>query len=251
MNARFLSFSATAVLLGLSAPLHADLLLTGEYDSATTNANQVDVSATSDANPNELSLATFTTLVETAFANQTGGVVTFDNAGDSLGSIGITEDLVFADNSVLASFSRVNSQQIQSGGGGRTPISGNSGVGGATSYAFDFDEADEITAVGLTILSRSGNGSGNASVVATFLDASGGGVQTVTATSNLADSNGGDDTFFGFSAPDGLFLTRLDISTPYFTYTDDLAVVTPIPEPGALSLVGLGLLTIARCRRIR
>ena len=235
----------------LASPASADLLLTGDYDSATTNPNQIDTSATQDPNADQLSLTSFETLVETAFAAQTGGVATFDNPTDNIPDSGnASQNIAFSDGTVLATFSRIGFISIQSGGGGRTPISGSRGVGGASTYGLDFNQTDQITAVGLTLISRAGNGSGDATVTATFVDAQGNNPQQVTAVSALADSNAGDDTFFGFSAPAGTFLTQLDVSTPYFTYLDDLGLVTgPVPEPGSLGLLSLGALALLPRRR--
>ena len=254
-----MTFRPTALfpVLGLSLGLgvvptaSADLLLTGEYDSATTNANQIDTEATDSANANQLSLTQFKTLVETAFAGQTGGVATFDQAGDSVFSG--DQRLYFADNSVLATFQRTNAgTSVQTGSTNRTPISGASGFGGSDSYGFTFSVDDQITAVGVTLISRLATAS-DATVTATFADAMGAEVQQVAATSNLANSNGGDDTFFGFAAPTGKYLTGLTVSTPgYFTWADDLGVVTGdgvVPEPGSMGLLALGLPCLAARRR--
>lgn len=238
--------SLSLALIGLSVHANADLLLTSDYDSTTTNANQIDVSATSDGG-NELSFTTFETLVEAGFAAQTSGVATFDQTGDVITAS--TGSMRFADNSVLATLTRTGNTEIQSGGGGRTPISGTRGVGGSNSYGFDFNEADQIIAVGLTILSRSGNGSGDTTITATFVDSDGNNSETISQSSFMSDSNGGDDTFFGFAAPTGKFLDGITVTTPYFTYLDDLGVVTLVPEPGSMGLVAIGATMIFARRR--
>ncbi len=235
MNTRLALCTLALVLIGLTVHTQADVLLTGDYDSATTNANQVDASATADGS-NQLSLGSFEALVEAAFLTQTGGVVTFDQSGDEIDDNAV-KNMAFSDGTVLATVARNGFVTVQTGSTNRTPISGANGYGGAQTYSLLFDEADQITAVGLTVLSRDATG-GTATITAFFVDADGLNQEAVAASSEMAQSNGGDDTFFGFSAPAGKFLSEVSVSTPYFTWIDDLGVVA-VPEPGALGLISL------------
>lgn len=226
-----------------AAPLlHADVLLSGDYD--VIDANQVDASATSDANANELSFATFEALVEAAFLNQTGGVITF-NAGEVInsttGGLG-TSDMVFGDATVLGTIQRtVSGTDIvnDSGDATRTPISGVRAFGGTADFGFVFDPADQINNAGLTVISRSGQTAGNATVTATFADIDGLNEVDVVVTELLPSGNTTDDTFFGFSAPTDKYLTEIRVQTPYFTRIDDLGL-TVVPEPGTFVLAFTG-----------
>lgn len=243
------------LLLGNTLPAHADVLLDGDYDSTSTNPNQIDSVATNDANANELSLSTFESLVESAFLSQSGGVITF-NSGESISWVDATatpSNIAFSDATVLATIQRtVSGTDVVNDAAttDRTPISGTHTFGGATDYGFVFDAADQINAVGLTVISRDGQTAGTATITATFADINGLNTQAVAASDTLAGGNATDDTFFGFTAPTGKYLTELRIQTPYFTRIDDLGIVTQVPEPGSLALSLLGsTLLLARLRR--
>ena len=260
-NGSISTLAFTTLALGATLAVRADVLLTGVYDSPTTNANQIDSAATSDLNANQLSLTTFTALVESAFLTKTGGVVTFDNeTPGAQGNInfesspGVKQfsNLKFGDGTVLAQIRRtVSGTNVVNdlGAADRTPISGSQSFGGSNNYGFEFKPSEGLQTVGLTIISRSGQTGGTITITATFADTDGLNPVNIAVSDALASANGTDDTFFGFVAPNGKSLAGLQIVTPYFTRVDDLAFTTVVPEPASLALLGVGALALVTRRR--
>ena len=236
----------------------ADVLLTGVYDSPATNPNQVDKSAAGPSSANAIDAAGFTALIAAGFADQTAGVITFDEGLQNDGSISNTSfsSARFGNTTDGPALFRIQrtvagtNTQVDSAGNSRTPVSGNNGFGGQQSFGFNFLPEDGITAVGLTLLSRGGASDGTGSVVATFADADGSNPVQFTLSATIQSSDGGDDTFFGFQAPTDKFLQNLQINQAQFSWIDDLGVSTAVPEPGSLGLASAaGFLLLVRRRR--
>jgi hypothetical protein len=115
----------------------------------------------------------------------------------------------------------------------QTPISGNGGlqkifganVFDANDFFFDFDPGDGVTAVGLTMPSNIGFPSaiGNVSGRARYSD----NTSSASVSSNIGSPSGADDTFWGFRAPEGASITRIEliVSSSSFFAIDDLAFV--------------------------
>ena len=204
--------------------------------TAGTQNNAVDVSATSDSGT-QVGLPAFKTAVQNAFANNLGGVVNFDNGTVTSGSItasyGISQAKALVISAGAPAIFGINSST------NRTGIShpGNNTTGnqlfltsngaGSEDFVFNFAAADKVVMAGATVLSRNSSPVVNVSIVAqaTFSDAT---TASVTFTSS-GSSNGGNDTFAGFKAPAGQFITQLkfDLDTSgSFRSLDDLAFVT-------------------------
>ncbi|MEM1208547.1 MAG: PEP-CTERM sorting domain-containing protein [Planctomycetota bacterium] len=255
------SLAALACSLAAASIASADVLLTGVYDE-TGNANEVDVSATDSTVANQIGVDDFAALIAANFDAQQAGVISFDTGLQNDGAISSAtfsnarfDDATTGD--IFAGIQRTvagtNTQvKTATNGSGRTPISGTNGFGGSTSFGFEFDPDDALVAVGLTFISRSGQSTGNATATATFVDPGGANPQDVGQTVAVGSSDGGDDTFFGFTAPDGKVLAGVQIDLPYFTWIDDIGLskTTVIPEPGVLSLLGLGAACLL-CRQRR
>ncbi len=256
-------FAFTLVLLAMAAFSYAATVNTtvGTYDENSIAANQVDLEATTDT-ANQVSLATHAAAVLDAYNGNYGGV--WQAEGDDLKttdpvSIFIGKDDLYS--VVLAPAAGVEFQFDNTPGNGRTPISGtaamkaNSYTPGYTFGAIsDVAGGTELSGVGViqmgfTVLPRNGSAT-VLTVEATF---SGGGSESVMQSFTSADGNT-EDTFFGFQAPDGEFITGFAVtgnSTNQYYAWDDLGVVTSVPEPATMSLLGLGGLLALRRRRSR
>jgi hypothetical protein len=106
-------------------------------------------------------------------------------------------------------------------------------MGGTTSYAFDFSSGDKVVMAGLVYMSRANFQHGNPDNIdklwaqATFSDGS---TSETLASNNLQDVAGLFDNFFGFEAPDGLYITQIHVwcrgqNARAFTVIDDLSIV--------------------------
>ena len=279
MQATHSLLAATCVTL-IATPAAWGAATVGVYDSPS-NLNQVDASATSDANlltNNEIGVATFTANVAAAFNADLGGVINFEDTSgiDPVGtndtivatygvnqSNSITITGAFASTGTTFGFGGVSSQ-----GNGRTPISGSNGLNFTTlnpnqndpdnpklvGLAFDAD--DRVTAAAITVLSRT-NTSASVTGFAQFSDGS-----SVSVTDTVSEGGSdlpGDDTFFGFTATptqvaNNVFITEFRVETTEgsFLQTDDLGFITApapvIPEPASLALLGVGGLLLPRRR---
>ena len=240
------------VVVCTMSPAFANVVTVGVYDENLTDENTavaliqnngVDVSATSDTG-NQVSLATFTSAVQTAFNNNLGGVINFDNGTISggFGTSSITASYGTSQgNSITIGSAATTSFALQTSLTSRTGIShpgdgqtGNhigldastTGAPDSEDFVFNFSAVNKVVMVGGTILSRSGRPDVSIEAKVTFSDNN---TATVTFSSS-GNNNGGNDTFAGFKAPDGLFITRLRIDnlnlTGSFRSLDDLGFIT-------------------------
>lgn len=102
-----------------------------------------------------------------------------------------------------------------------------------------------VTHFGAVFYGYLSDGSANlVSVTATFNDA--------TTAFYEATANSREYTFVGFAAPDGKFITSIQVTETnaggWLGY-DDVTIVTSVPEPSAALLGGLGALAILRRRQ--
>ena len=268
-----LSAMALVGLLLATTPAWASFIVVDTYD-ATTNTNVVDQSATTDATTYEISLDTFKTKVADAYVNGMGGVFDFDNGSQASGVTSMVVDYGNTGSGTTKSLTINNDipdgdpgtkgapyYSLPFDGSGREPISGQSMLGRTTSdidFIFNLtdisssDLDEKVVAFGITVLSRTQPdypAGTTASVTAYF---SGGG--SVFASDTITYQEATDDTFFGFEAPDGQYLTyvRINLAGPgdATTALDDLGFVTAaVPEPGTLSLLTLGLLALVPVAR--
>lgn len=247
----------------------------GVYD-ASTNVNEVDVSATTTSG-SYISLTDFKALITSTYSQGLSGVVNFD-AGTSAGTsvspmqtsstdyltvnYGIghskalnirnstTSDFIFSNNTsertpISGAYYLGKSGTLASG------ITANTANNAALShFGFEFNLVDRITAVGGTLLGRDGQ-SGN--VTSSITISNGVTTSTISQSHNQPAGNGTADTFFGFQLTgtqiaDGYYITNLTFANSYRGF-DDLAFVTA-PEPSKVLLMmgALGALYFRRRR---
>jgi hypothetical protein len=101
------------------------------------------------------------------------------------------------------------------------------GVLDAVSAAF---RPEKVTKFGFTIIDSLFNGISNTVNATAYF--SGGGSEAITHTIPLAGNTA--DTFFGFAAPPGQFITEITLTGTNNTAGEDFAFITAVvPEPGA------------------
>lgn len=265
------------------APLgHAGFIVgTGVYDENTVQTNAVDTEATT------LTSSAFGSMTQTAYTNGNGGVIDFDSGGTFDIEAPVNGTPYF--NITFGSSNEKSVRVERTDGGGytdptsddqRTAISGSlwmsargkggptnpNGVSGdVTDFVFEFGDIsggatnEVISSIGATILSRDNDTLSDGvdfTATAYFND----GTDSGGVTSEISQSNGGDDTFFGITAPEGRWITKFVISpddgtgldSTVFTGLDDLGFTTTvIPEPASVLLLALGSLALLRRPRRR
>ncbi|MEZ6191130.1 MAG: hypothetical protein R3C45_07540 [Phycisphaerales bacterium] len=221
-------------LLGCTTPGFAVFSTTGIYDN-TNNGNIVDVSATSDAGE-LISLSSFTALVDLAYQADAGGVIDFDN-GSLTDPNTIDAKLgVSQAKSITITDATINTLQVSSPAGA---VSGNASLRKTLStfsfdsndFKFDFDPDDGVIAVGASLMSQFtlGQPVGNVWAIVRYDDAT----SSQSVTDFIENSTSGDDTFWGFQAPEGKYITRFEliISNDKWVQLDDLGVVLEFKRP--------------------
>lgn len=237
---KHLLFTRAAALLAVgllgATTSRAAFTTTGIYDENTFNLNAVDVSATSDAGV-EISLSSFTALVELAYNADAGGVINFDSGSLTNSD---TIDAVYgvsANRNITITDATIGTLQVPSPSS--ISISGNTSLRKTLStfafdrndFKFDFDPNDGVKAVGATITSffSLGQPIGNVWAIVRYDDNS----SSPSVTDFIEHSSGGDDTFWGFQAPAGRSITRFEliIFNDKWAFLDDLAFVLDFTRP--------------------
>lgn len=225
-----------AGLLGATTS-QAAFTTTGVYDENTVNLNAVDVSATSDAGV-EISLSSFTALVELAYNADAGGVINFDSGSLTNGNtLDATYGVSAAKNITITNGTAVGTLEVSSPV--ITAISGNAAIRktpGSFSFdrndfKFDFNPNDGVKAVGASIMSQFTLGPAVGTVSArVFYDDSS---SSPIVSDFISNTFGSDDTFWGFQAPAGRSITRFEllIGNDVFAFLDDLAFVLDFTRP--------------------
>jgi hypothetical protein len=254
----------------------AALIATGIYDEQGVQTNAVDFSMAYSGNATWttgigqmlgaaqiMNLATFKPLVEAAFTVGAGGVISFDGVDNADYSNIQTIDISFAGGTKQMTLSnRIDgSHSIAGPAGDRTAISGDQFLGTGGNPHFDLDFAnfsgfatdERITAIGVTILGRGGQGTGrNYRVVARYTNGVDIGGSSTFRSFDMQNGNTTQDSFAGIVAPDGYWITsmRVHADNGIFTGIDDIGFVTStIPEPSSALLGILGLAAMLRRRR--
>jgi hypothetical protein len=240
-------FALCAALFLAQSSLGYDQATTGNYASGS---NLIEKNATPA--PNDL--AGFTNAVKAAYNTNFGGVFDFPTAvttGSTLfrGTYGASQ-------AKRLQFTTRSMQNVTSSGGTVTPISGANAttssadttgyslaIGPATDAATGVALPEAVVGLAFTALSRlHATYPIDLQAIVSFSDGT-----SQAATAALASSKGGDDTFFCFAAPSGLFITNLALASfspgttaPVSTRItlDDVAFIMgwTVPPPQVLNL---------------
>ena len=215
-----------------------DLQTSNTYDENDTQTNAVDT----EASGNNISLADFKALITQAAGNGDGGVIDFERNGFET-SQGL-EAAYGVNGEKTLGISVGSNSELGSDGSWRglpadaTPISYSRVLRGARVWDFEFDTG--LIAVGVTVLDRKG---GTVDMIVELADG-----QRVEVVTGQAINN---DTFFAYTADASNPIVSLELDNDgKYNELDDLAFVT-VPEPGTLSLLGLGGLGVLVRRRRR
>lgn len=249
-----LALLVAAIVLAASDHGRAVVVATdGIYDPAT--GGNVDSSAT--IAPNDV--ATFTTAVLAANGLGFGGVIHFDLPANQAGS---TLEATFAGATKTLNISNSPGFNIQTTTSA-TVLSGRALLLTATDTGDDNGTLtfgsitnglalEAVTQVGFTVLSRNSTGyPQDITITAFFSDGSNSAV-----TSNIISSLGGDDTFFGFTAPTGFAITSIlfnptgDALDGRLVIDDFGFITSVVPEPST-AVLGCGALLGMLVRRNR
>jgi hypothetical protein len=256
MRGRILG-SAILFLCAGATPALAIVDAVRQYDENAVQANVTDVSATA------LTAPVMTTNVANAFDNGLGGVINFDNGAFT---DPMTLDARFAGgNKTVRLQSLVRNWSIGVLGTSTSagPISGgNVAFIGAPSpfpnpfvndLAFEYVRdantqqvlPERVTSFGFTVLDATSNSSGNdMHFEAYFSDGS-----SQTLDHQVPFGFNSFDTFFGWTAPPGQYITHILWTATNNSAADDWAFITAVvPEPG-IGVMGMALLGLFARRR--
>jgi hypothetical protein len=232
---------------------------TGVYDE-TTQANAVDTDAASNPGNAALlaagqivTLSTFMSDVLTAFNNDRGGVVDFGTSTDvtTFNALSAADKQGF-----FATYGASQAQTLTvtmttntgtapainltatSDTAAATPISlsGYMGLSSGGNFGFSFDKP--LSEVALTIVSRTSLRNVNPFRIVLDDDTT-----FDFALEEIANSNGGDDTFFGAKAPPGRAITAFRVTGGGAIRFDDFAFVV-VPEPGGYAQAVCGAMCL-------
>ena len=239
-----------AALLLVQSSFDYDQATVGTYPAAAPTGT-VDKSAT--ASPNDL--AGFTSAVTTAYPSDLGGVFNF-STGVATGTTLFRGTYGTSQNKRLQVTPSTPMQNVTTGGGSftvstspnattsTTDVSGYSlAIGSPTDATAGQVLPEAVVKIGFVLLSRT-HATYPIDVRATVFFADG---TSQSVTTNLANPRAIDDTFFGFTAPSGSFITNVALAsfspgttTPVNTRIglDDFGFVTAstLPPPQVLNV---------------
>jgi hypothetical protein len=234
----------------------APLVATGIYDEQSAQTNAVDFSMGYSGNTTWttgigqtlgaaqiMDLATFKPLVEAAFTTGNGGVISFDGVNNADYNNMQSFDISFASETKgMTLGNRIDGSYSLAGPmGDRTAISGDQflSTGGNPHFDLDFrdftgfEPNEKITAVGVTILGRSNQGTGrNFRVSARYTNGVDSGSSSTFRSFDMQNGNTTQDSFSGIVAPDGYWITSMRVHSDggIFTGIDDIGFITSIVD---------------------
>lgn len=231
--------------------------LTGAYDEQIIQSNVVDLEMPYSSNTTwttgigqtlgasqVIPLGEFKTRLAEAAANGFGGVVDFERGalhGGQANGQGLTA--MFDDGRKSLDFTNHASNggeySISSALSNRTAISSERFLTRSGNPNFDFNISsplgfvrdEKVTAVGLTVLGRSGvSGTNHFRTTAWYTNGTANGSTSVRRQINTNTGNATADTFAGIAAPPGHWITRITVTSENGAYTgiDDLAFITSL-----------------------
>ncbi len=245
-NRLFIICLAVSALVAGGA--RAALVTTDVYDPTGDGSNNIDTEAAT----NDITLTDFRTLVNSAYDNDLGGVVNFDELNDpelngfvAAYGTGGTEMLSVSPGSNNAYGSgSTTGWNVRDSSGSNGAISDPKVLRGGWIWDFDFDTG--LTAVAITFVERNNS---NPNVVATIE------LQDGTRTEKF-NATASDDTFFAYTASAGNPIVSLELDTSNgdspgeYHEVDELGFVV-VPEPATLALLGVGGAAVLVRRRRR
>ena len=252
MKTRAIVIMMMFVVAGFVIPCLADFQTVGVYDPCDLPwYNNIDqdgayVSATGGAtSANVLVLADIQgATILAAFNAGMGGVVDFEGVGDALDGLS-TIHAIYNVGGTAKTLDITDSggngmSWADDGSGGRYPTSGNANMvknANPPGFLLRIDgiingDGDAVVKFGGTLVSREEKGAITANVTATFSDGS-----TVTSTASCGGNGiaADEDTFFGFVAPAGAYITRVDFVANTWLYLDDIFFITESGFPPAVN----------------
>lgn len=248
MNPSISSILATAAFSAwLAFSAQAQFVVVGTYNEQTVNVNTIE----QEASISNISLGNFTTLMASSFTAGTGGVINFDVSLSDSSSFTASYNGGLSTLTVTMNAAASGNQWNTTNQDASTwAISGTRYLGTNANSQARFDFSTPLTHFGITQLWRNANRTG---AVTVFYDDSTSvsvGNFSSLGGSNVGTVNQTPDVFFGWAAPSGKAITRVDIIGDGFIRYDDLGFVV-IPEPSTAALFGVGLIGFILARRRR
>jgi len=231
VGARVLAIAAS---IAAAAAASITVVATGSINGNTKTITE--------ATGNSMNATTFASSVETAFANDTGGVWNFD--GPNFGvNVGETITLNYGasqTNSEVLTLSSGNNINQGNVAGEATSGSTELGLGGDASTR-TFTLSTPLSSVGIFSLNRA-DSSRTSVLSVTFLDDS---------TASTSGANAGATYFQELSATGTNYIKSFSLTQSNFVRYDDLGFVAAVPEPSTAAFVtgGVGMLALLRRRR--
>lgn len=253
-----LSLLAGSAMIWMTTSAAASLPTSSLYDEQAQQPNAVNFTMAYSSNTSWttgigqtlgasqiIDLASFTAAIKAAAVEGRAGVIDFDGVEAANYAEIQSFTATFAGGAKSITFTN------RDGHGGnyaispprtdRTAISGDQflSTGGNPHFDFQIDEftgfdpGEKVTTIGVTILGRNGQGTGqNLRVIAFYTNGILNGSSSTFRTFNLQSGNGTQDSFSGIAVPEGFWIDRLRVHSDSGVYTsiDDLAFITSIVE---------------------
>lgn len=239
-------------MLALTANVFAANPTTVGVINPTPGGQTIQDSPNNVGNLDFLTQSGMSSLMTTAFANDTGGVVNFDTAnGWVAGNMTSATVSYGTSQSQLLTFSRTDSANNfgPTSGGGTTQTSGDLYLGfGGSGSPITLSFSQGLSAWGITELDRFAS----RDVTLSFTLADTSVITYALQNQDPSGNNTGALNWYGIQVNNANPITSVTITANGFTRYDDMAfVVATVPEPSTLALAGMGGLALLGLLRRR